>query len=414
MLINTTNKIRERDLDEVLLTKMFSHGASVDMSSALANYLKKTDVLAESNIPTSYTDTFNKKVSDLQTQLDGLQKKCTSGAENDTELQTNINSLTSQLNNLKTQVSQITASDGTSLADAVNTNKKKIEDLTEQLASVQSDLNTSLEKIKAMPSADKITTLSSRIEEVNNRFNTIKSEIKSEFDSAYRRTDVKITKNDLDASLQNTLTKAEELAQSFSGARSTSQVLYGSKGQLVSFNDNGNPTSVTLFHTDTIICSTDEEVQANIADEDVVEDIINLSSGKIYTINPTYDKTKSDSERYIEKDISESLDYNNSFLYDEDDSTFQAIIEGKVVSMKKTVFSKNVTISAGGSSTIARSNVFNKPPIVFLVKDTLISSRTNGKYINAEGVATIAYDENAYIVYNDDKEAHDFILYGED
>ena len=69
------NKIRERDLDEMLLKKMFSHGAGINLDNILSSYLKKTDVLTESNIPASYTETLNKRIKDLQTQLTNLQSK---------------------------------------------------------------------------------------------------------------------------------------------------------------------------------------------------------------------------------------------------------------------------------------------------------------------------------------------------
>lgn len=410
----TVNKIKERDLDEVLLKKMFSHGAGINLDNILSSYLKKTDVLTESNIPASYTETLNKRIKNLQTQLTNLQSKYTSGDEYSSELNNKINTLSSNLDLLKKQVAGITASDGTSLTDAVSNNKNKIQQLTEQINTMQTDLNSSLEKIKSLPSTEKITSLDSRIEEVNNRFNTIKTELEDEFNNEYRHLDTPIAKSDLDNALQSTINKTEDLISRFSNASSNNQVLYGNQGQTVIFDGNGNPKAADIFHTDVIICNTEQEVQDNINDLNNNKDIINISSGTVYKINENYYENQSSSLRYISYAIAGVLDYNNSFVYNKDDSTFSVLMDGKFVTPKKNVFLKDITVQANASLKVARENVFKKTPIVFLIKDMQNDSRTKNKYINGEGVATVAYEDDGYTIFNDDNVSHDFRLFGED
>ena len=235
-----------------------------------------------------------------------------------------------------------------------------------------------------------------------------------EFNNEYRHLDTPISKNDLDNALQSTINKTEDLISRFSNANNNNQVLYGNQGQTVIFDGNGNPKAADVFHTDIIICNTEQEVQDNINDLDNDEDIIDLSSGTVYKLNNDYDENSDSSSRYIGSKIAETLDYNNSFIYNENDSSFSVLMDGNFVSPKKNVFLKDITVQANASLKVARENVFKKTPIVFLIKDTQNDSRTKNKYINGEGIATVAYEDDGYTIFNDDNVSHDFRLFGED
>ena len=50
------------------------------------------------------------------------------------------------------------------------------------------------------------------------------------------------------------------------------------------------------------------------------------------------------------------------------------------------------------------------PVVDVKVKDTVAGSRTLGKYINAEAVATVAWDGTSVTVYNDASVALDFFI----
>lgn len=58
-------------------------------------------------------------------------------------------------------------------------------------------------------------------------------------------------------------------------------------------------------------------------------------------------------------------------------------------------------INANSSKTYTKDDALTSMPVTVLVKDPDSSSRTYGKYINSEGVATIAYTSNSFTIYND-------------
>lgn len=406
--MKSINKIRERDLDDSLLKKLFNSGAAVNLDSVLTSYLKKTDIILESNIPQSYTQAWKTRINQIQTQLDGLQRQygSLSGTGN---LQTDLTNLQNRLNALEQAINGFRNADGTTLADTVKQHTNQISVLNSAVVGLQNDVNAIKETIKSLPSSDKLANLTKMIDELENKTGTMKNDIEEDLSSVFRRKDAPIKRGDLDGEITRILDEALLLTSKISMLENSGRVLTGNEGEFVTFNSYGNPQGVPLFHTDTYFCNSPASAQSVMADDDESVDVYDFSTGTLYYRNPDYNS----SQKYLSTTHPDTVKgYKNALLYDNSSGKLRFLLEGQFVEPYRSMYSKTCTVPAGGSVKLSRGNALTKPPVTFLVKDTDSTSRTKGKYINGEAVATIAYENDGYTIYNDDGAAHEFIVLG--
>ena len=103
----------------------------------------------------------------------------------------------------------------------------------------------------------------------------------------------------------------------------------------------------------------------------------------------------------------------NTFILDSETNMISTVIDddGVIVSFtgqRGVKGSKDVTIEAGASVEYARDDASMSQPVVVYVRDDDESSKTYGKWLNSEGVATVAYTSSAYTVYNNSSKSHMF------
>ena len=414
MSMKSINKIRERDLDDALLAKLLKQGVAVDVDNIFSKYMKKTDVLSESNIPESYTESFNNKIAGIQKSLDDLKNSQSDGQN--TEISRQINSISNQIAILKDTVAKLTLPDGTFVSDAIKQNSESIKHHTDQIALIQDSLSK-LSELSGSYSdiSDRINTLTARLNDVSTKISELDSSIKNDIENTYRKLNVAITAQDLDPDLQNTIKQASDLIAKFANTSTSSgQSLYGTEGELAVFGADGTAKSTEIFHNDSVICHTESELQTALSDHDSSDDIVDLANKKVYSLNPEYDSNDANSQKYIVTNFSDSLAYRNSFLYDSKNNQVQLIIAGNLTNIKVQVFLRDVTINPSESAVVQRDNVFEKPPVQLLVRDTDANSRANNKYIEANHIAAIVYGDNGYTIYNDDTVSHEFRILGGD
>lgn len=103
----------------------------------------------------------------------------------------------------------------------------------------------------------------------------------------------------------------------------------------------------------------------------------------------------------------------NTFILDAETNMIFAVIDsdGVVVSFttrRGVSKSREVKIEAGNYMEYARNDASMSQPVTVYVRDDDESSKSYGKWLNSEGVATVAYTTSAYTVYNNGNEAHTF------
>ena len=125
------------------------------------------------------------------------------------------------------------------------------------------------------------------------------------------------------------------------------------------------------------------------------------------TINPKLTNLTSQLND-VENDIDSILGtINNTIIPKINTNTTNITNNTNAINALKKVIKPNVqdkTINAGGNTTINYDSTMDlySMQIKVLVKDTMSGSRTINKYINAEGVCTLAYNsKNSITLYND-------------
>lgn len=103
----------------------------------------------------------------------------------------------------------------------------------------------------------------------------------------------------------------------------------------------------------------------------------------------------------------------NSFILDDDKRTIVAYIDGD--GTINSFFAKgggykneDIDLEAGVSAEYPRENALTRTPVTVYVLDQDEGSKTIGMWINSEGVATVAYSESSFTLYNNSKKKQTF------
>lgn len=169
-----------------------------------------------------------------------------------------------------------------------------------------------------------------------------------------------------------------------------------------------------MLHT----IKTAEEIAADT--KAAAEEGEDPKTGDETTTEPTDDELEADEEmkklilRYKQTPKYTSRpECKNTFILDSETNMISTVIDddGVIVSFtgqRGVKGSKDVTIEAGASVEYARDDASMSQPVVVYVRDDDESSKTYGKWLNSEGVATVAYTSSAYTVYNNSSKSHMF------
>lgn len=118
-------KIREQDLDEELLKRLFSSGnTGIDLETVLNDYFKKTDKIGVENIDQDFIEELKAEVSDIQIDLSNYREKTVLIGMEDLTAE-----LSGTIEDLQKQIDGITgASDLANIAEQLNKIKTDIND----------------------------------------------------------------------------------------------------------------------------------------------------------------------------------------------------------------------------------------------------------------------------------------------
>ena len=152
-----------------------------------------------------------------------------------------------------------------------------------------------------------------------------------------------------------------------------------------------------------VVCTSEEDLEAeqNIK----TEQIIAVYNGTLYE----YD---SDDDRYFSYNLMTDR-YEGQFVYDTKAEAIVYVIYNKHFvkvanqgfTLKRTNMDiRTIQLEAGDSIEIERMNNFDKIPATVLIEDTVSGSRTEGEYINSEGIITVVNKTNSFVLYNDSED----------
>lgn len=125
-------KIREQDLDEELLKRLFSSGnTGIDLETVLNNYLKKTDKIRKENIDDDLLEELKTEIANVEIDLSNYREKTELIGEEDLSAE-----LTETITNLQKQIDGITGTTDFS-------------DISSQLVKLKLDIDTIQSQIES-------------------------------------------------------------------------------------------------------------------------------------------------------------------------------------------------------------------------------------------------------------------------
>ena len=268
------------------------------------------------------------------------------GSGSGTGLDTKIANLNTRLTNDESDINQLKID--------VSNNKTSIGNLSNQLSSFKTNVNSSITNINNKNGIQdgRLTSLENKINSLNTQLNgsggsSSSGSIQSQIDSI--KSDINTINNTTIPSINNLTNNAYNKA-------------------LSAVNTINNTINPKLTNLTTQLNSVESDV-------DSISDAINN------TIIPKINTNTTNTTNIT----------NNT----------------NAINALKKVIKPNVqdkTINAGGNTTINYDSTMDlySMQIKVLVKDTMSGSRTINKYINAEGVCTLAYNsKNSITLYND-------------
>ena len=361
-----SNKINEVDLSPELLAKLFSHGSSVDLSSILADYLKKSDNIDASKLPQSYLDGVKNDIANLSSKINEYRR-------NDVAI--DYNALSANLQNqIKTIQQKI---------DAINAyykdTSKKILTLQGNIQGMQS-MEDQLQK--AVNSIS--TTYDSQISNLNNKVENNTAYLNTEAQtiaSKYRNKNKKIKYDDLDTVLKAKIDTASD--DGGSGISSGSLNINGNLGENLIIADNGQiATSTPVIFAKIGTYTDDDRTNQNLV-YDYDNDLLYEEGGKIT-------KKASENVSYLANHlIYDDVNRKMYYLYVEDGNRDIYTVSN----LGLNSYFVKVTINGNASLTFNNVNISNKVEVRALDNDRGI--------INSEGIVTVGYKNNNMTIYND-------------
>jgi len=278
--------------------------------------------------------------------------------------------------------------------------------------SISSDYETLINEVSDFLYGDGSSSLSF----INNkigRLQTSVTNLEGKVSSGIKRTS-------LESSVQNDLNRISEFATRIGNLEITkmTEPTLDKSGYFYCNRSSDNSTiSLRTPVIRALLCYDNSSVTSAISTMEPY--IIDCTQGIVYNYNST-------TNTYLSKSLSESTLYDNLFVMDVTTNIIEyIIIDGTLAKLNNgknsatnigasSISTRTVTIASNNSERIGRVNNLKKYPPTVLVYDNDITSRTNGSYINNEGVITISHNTDSFVVYNDsDKTIEVLIIMGD-
>lgn len=297
---------------------------------------------------------------------------------------TNIANTTNNLTNLTTIVKKIdqvttggtytsgSGDDGTGL----NT---KIANLNTRLTNDESDIN----QLKIDVSNNKTS-----IGNLSNQLSTFKTNVNSSIANINNKNGIQDGRL---TSLENKINSLNTQLNGSGGSSSSGSI----KSQI-----NSIKSDINTINNTTIPSINNLANNAYNKALSAVNTINNTINPKLTNLTTQLNSVESDVDS-----ISDAI--NNTIISKINTNTTNITNNTNAINALKKVIKPNIqdkTINAGGNTTINYDSTMDlySMQIKVLVKDTMSGSRTINKYINAEGVCTLAYNsKNSITLYND-------------
>lgn len=414
-MAKSVNKIRARDMDEQLMLALQTGASSGDVSDFLANYVSKTDTIALSQINNAELKDFLNDQHYLsgQIKLTDLSTEVINYIANSAGTNYDPGISTTDVTTLQELIEELQETVGTQ-AKTIEGLEGRIKTLEEKTIDVN-DIDLSGYVKKSDYESDK-ETIEQNITRLGDNITTIEGDITTISTTVNNYSDTTITTSQLDQSIQEQLSKIPTLEMTIENLPSHYLPIpsTGSKG-LVYYNSTTKKTYCRSAMIPCYIYTTSSDITA--AKSSKLSPIVDVSASTIWYYNNsnqsyTSESFKGDSGLYEGCSLvnlqTEAIEYIIT-----DGSLFQvksAGGSGTGGSNSTSITLFKYTLQKGQSTTIDRANNLNKMPPLVLVKDTETGSRTKGKYLNAEGVLTLANDNAGITIYNDSGSIADIIV----
>lgn len=186
-------KIREQDLDEELLKRLFSSGnTGVDLETVLSDYFKKTDKIRKENIGDDLLEELKSEVANIEIDLSNYREKTVLIGTEDLSAE-----LTETLSNLQKQIDGIT---GTTDFSDISTQLTK---LKSDIDAIQSQVESNQELAKQYTD-DKIEIVTEDLKSAKTKLSYLENKINNDV----RLKSEKIGETDLQKDLLNKINEA--------------------------------------------------------------------------------------------------------------------------------------------------------------------------------------------------------------
>ena len=383
-------KIKERNLDPELLGKIFT-GGKVDMSAILSSYVNKySDKITADMLDDAYQKSLAQSLDALRDTFKLYRNK----ADKITSYDLDAN-LLNLLDQIQERIDSLQQNSSASEVDGI---KNTIEQIQTTLAGYTNIGDKIANEVSNQISRKLIDTNSS-VEEFANKLN----ELDKKMSQSFRSADEKIKESDLGNDILKKINKINELDQRIDSTQQT-RTENGSIGQWMSITTGNVATGKEIFYDASVAYSSTEIDAMKKNNETPIIDVPNCAMYELVD-NIAPDGTSSGLKYDKVDDLSSDVEFNNTFIRDIHTGAifFISGTSKKILPISSNnglFYKEDILIGANKSVEIPRANAI-KHPINVLVKDTDSNSRSYNMYINSEGIATVAYSTDKYVVYND-------------
>ena len=410
---NTADLITEGDLDE---------GIKKKMKNVLSISDKTFDALNKMDAPITRIDTIQNEADENKKAIDATNESI---AATKSEL---LQDILDKANETNAYVS-----------DSTKTIQDSIASIRNDMASSSTEVNTRFNSVneKDKDQDARIAANASAIESVSSDTSTNAAKIRHNEDSI----------TELEEKIATQKTRVEQNASDIKAINESKGKCYGIEaGKMLSIGDSDGTIIGKSMFIRTYVVNDDDEMTEYFTNSN--SPIVDLRTGMLYTIKTAEEiaadaeaaasgstgaesegTTGSGTDEPVEEPSEEmkklllrykqtpqytsTPECRNTFIFDIDSNMLVAFVgdDGVIESFTTKAGGKKlreVEITSGNSVEYPRDDAFESKPITVYVLDDNESSKTYGKWLNSEGVATVAYGFSSYMVVNNSNQMHRF------
>lgn len=411
---NKSDLITADDLDDSVknnINAVLKIGSST--IKALDNF---DDVMQKIDTYDTRIDQNRKNISDTNTKIDTVKSELLQSinervtAVQDTE-KTDIQSLTNTIDTFKQEVSTSNASVQTqigSIRSSVDSQQFDIRDIHNEIASVTRSAQANSESIARY--ADTFDFYDSKFDQQAGRIEQNESSIQALQEDANKHHGVPQGKL-LYISDEDGLVEGKNIIIRCYTAEEDMEIKKLMAGSLSPILDLRSGYAYFIKTAEEIAADTERAAQSKAdGEQEIVGDEVKDDDDQIAQT----DEDKLLFLKYHQQEGFGSLpESRNSLIFDDNTRTIVAYIDGD--GMINPFYAKSggykseeIEIEAGSFAEYSRDDALMRTPVTVYVVDLDQDSKTFGRWINSEGVATVAYDESSFTIYNNSNKKQTF------